>query len=281
MDQDQLHMMRSYLANAQLQLYAVHHVKLGPDWDYHLKDPEVNRLYYFMEGAGKVRIRSREYSPRPGQLFLLPAHVEQAFFTDKENTFRKYFCHFTLTIGEIHFFQLFHIPCFIEVPDREWLEARFLKLIELSQSQSLTSPLQIKSVLYEILTQFLDQALLHENEGDWGIEAVTPAMTKINTIVSYIEANLAEKMNINELAGRLHFHPNYFIQLFKSTMGVSPIAYITRKRMEKAQLLLATSDLTVTEIADAVGMGLYHFSSTFRKLMSLSPSEYRRYLKSK
>ncbi|MCQ6563218.1 helix-turn-helix transcriptional regulator [Paenibacillus mendelii] len=274
-------MMRSYLTNAQLQLYAVHHVKLGPDWDYHLKDPEVNRLYYFLEGAGKVRIRNRDYSPRPGQLFLLPAHVEQAFSTDTDNTFRKYFCHFTLTMGDIHLLQLFHVPAFIEVADQEWLEERFLKLIELSRSQSLTAPLQIKSVLYEILTQYLDQALLQENEANWGIEAVTPAMTKINTIVSYIEANLGEKMNINELANRLHFHPNYFIQLFKSIMGVSPITYITKKRMEKAQLLLATSDLTVTEIADEVGMSLYYFSTTFRKLINLSPSEYRRYLKTK
>ncbi|BBH23814.1 hypothetical protein Back11_51590 [Paenibacillus baekrokdamisoli] len=279
MDEGQLQLMRSYFMNAQLQLYAVHHVKLIPEWDYHVRDPEVNRLYYFLEGTGIVRIRNRVYSPQPGQLFLLPAHVDQAFSTAEDDPFRKYYCHFTLTMGDIHLFQMFQIPHFIDVLDQSWLEERFLKLIELSQSSSLSAPLLIKSVLYEMLTLFLDQAQLQENQEAWRVDASTPAMAKINTIVSYIEEHLSEKMSINELAERLHFHPNYFIQLFKSIMGVSPIAYITKKRMEKAQKLLTTSDLTVTEIAEQVGMDLYYFSSTFRKLISLSPTEYRAYMK--
>ncbi|MFC5649408.1 AraC family transcriptional regulator [Paenibacillus solisilvae] len=267
--------------NAQLQLYTVHHVKVGMEWDYHLKNPEVNRFYYFLEGAGKIRIRNRVYSPQPGQLFLLPAHVEQAFSTVEGHTFRKYFCHFTLTMGDIHLFQQFQIPHFIDVPDQSWLEERFISLIELSQSRSLSAPLLIKSVLYDILSLFLDQAELQENREVWRIEAETPAMAKINTIVNYIEEHLSEKMSINELADRLHFHPNYFIQLFKSIMGVSPIVYITKKRMEKAQMLLAASDLTITEIAEQVGLDLYYFSSTFRKLNSLSPTEYRGLMRAK
>jgi AraC-like DNA-binding protein len=274
-----IQMMRNYLTTALLQLYVVQYGKVGPEWDYHIRQPEINRLYYFLEGAGTIRIRNREYSPQPGQLFLLPANVEISLSTDKANTFRKYFCHFTLTVGEVHLFQMFHVPHFVDVIDRAWLDERFLKLIALSENQSLTSPLQIKSVLYEILTLFLDRAQLQGIEEDWRIDAATSATTKINTILGYIDEHLADRMKIDQLANELHFHPKYFIQLFKSSMGVSPIVYITKKRMEKAQQLLMSSEISVTDIADQVGMDLYYFSHTFRKLIGLSPTEYRQYWK--
>jgi AraC-like DNA-binding protein len=270
-------MLRTYLNAAQLQLYVVHHGKVSPEWDYHIRQPEINRLYYFQEGAGTIHIRNREYSPQPGQLFLLPANVEITLSTDKANTFRKYFCHFTLTVGEVHLFQMFHVPHFIDVIDREWLDERFRKLIALSESQSLTTPLQIKSVLYDILTLFLDRAQLQGIEEDWRIDATTPATTRLNTVLSYIDEHLSDRMKIDELAKQLHFHPKYFIQLFKSSIGVSPIVYITKKRMEKAQQLLMFGQISITDIADQVGMDLYYFSHTFRKFIGLSPTEYRHY----
>ncbi|WP_155701074.1 helix-turn-helix domain-containing protein [Paenibacillus psychroresistens] len=272
-------MLRNYLNTAQLQLYVAHQGKVGPDWNYHIGKPKINRLYYFQEGTGTIRIRNREYSPQPGQLFLLPADVEITLSTDKANTFRKFYCHFTLTVGEVHLFQMFQVPHFVDVIDRAWLNERFLKLISLSESHSLTSPLQIKSVLYDILTLFLERAQLQGIDEDWRIDAVTPAISRINTVLSYIDEHLADRMKIDELADQLHFHPKYFIQLFKSSIGVSPIVYITKKRMEKAQQLLMQGEISITDIASQVGMDLYYFSHTFRKFMGLSPTEYRQYWK--
>lgn len=276
MDDHQLQMMRNYLNNAQLQLYTAQFAKVHATWNYHSRLPEVNRMYYFIDGAGSIRIENREYAPKPGQLFLLPAYVDQAYTTQKDDPFHKYYCHFTLTVGGIHLFQLFQVPHFVNVGDDAWLKERFLKLIALSDDNGLTTSILIKSILYEILALFLDKAQAQGKPQDWGIGTTTPAMTKIHMTLRYIDEHLSEQMKIEELAEHAHFHPNYFIQLFKSIMGVSPIAYITRKRMEKSQHLLLSSDLSVTEIAEQVGMELSYFSHTFRKLVGPSPSEYRR-----
>ena len=48
-------LMRSYLSSAQLQLTIAQHTKVGADWNYHIRQPDVNRLYYILEGAGNVQ----------------------------------------------------------------------------------------------------------------------------------------------------------------------------------------------------------------------------------
>jgi len=99
----------------------------------------------------------------------------------------------------------------------------------------------------------------------------------MNTILEHIDQHLADHMTIEELAKLAHFHPNYFLNVFKSMLGVSPIVYINKKRMEKAQQLLIASDLPVAQIADQLGMEAYYFSRTFKKLIGFSPSEFRKY----
>jgi AraC-like DNA-binding protein len=274
-EEDQARLMSSYLDNAQIQVYTVHHTKVGVDWDYHDRQPEINRLYFFREGDGTIIIRNREYQPKPGQLFLLPAGIDVICSTNPSNTFRKYWCHFKLTAGDIHLFQLFQIPHYVNITDEVWLENRFIELIELKGSSELSAPFRIKAIMYELISLFLEKAESHQKDEIWGIAADSPSMTKIHAILSYIDHHLSDQMSIEELASQIHIHPNYFLKLFKSSIGISPIVYINKKRMEKAQHLLLATDHSLSSIADMVGMEQYYFSRMFKKIMGLTPSSYR------
>lgn len=99
---------------------------------------------------------------------------------------------------------------------------------------------------------------------------------KINSVLAYIDERLHEPITVEELAHLVHFHPNYFMPYFKSMLGVSPIAYINRKRMEKAREPLVTTELTVTDVAEQVGFELYYFSRLFKRMNGMSPSEFRK-----
>jgi AraC-like DNA-binding protein len=66
--------------------------------------------------------------------------------------------------------------------------------------------------------------------------------------------------------------------MFKEQMGVPPIQYILRVKMEKAQELLVQTEESVSEVARQVGFQDYsHFSKQFKKLVGLAPTEYRKY----
>ncbi len=79
---------------------------------------------------------------------------------------------------------------------------------------------------------------------------------------------------IAEIAGLSKFH---FQRLFTATYGVSPAAHVSQRRVERAQDLLRTTNLTVTEVCHAVGFtSLGSFSSRFRTLVGESPSAFQR-----
>ena len=76
------------------------------------------------------------------------------------------------------------------------------------------------------------------------------------------------------VAGLSKFH---FQRLFQATYGLTPAAYVSQRRVERAQDLLRATNLTVTEVCHAVGFSsLGSFSSRFRTLVGESPSDFQR-----
>ncbi|MNW02672.1 HTH-type transcriptional activator Btr [compost metagenome] len=86
-----------------------------------------------------------------------------------------------------------------------------------------------------------------------------------------------QPITVEELAALIHFHPNYFIPYFKKHTGLTPMAYVQRKRMEEAKRLLSASGLSISDIASQLGMELTHFSKQFKHITGLSPTAYREY----
>ncbi len=274
MDAQQMQIMRSFLENTQVTLETAHYSKVNATWKYTFPVTDVNRLYFIREGEGWIRVHNRMYYPQPGQLLLLPAGVRLSMGLMNENGFRKYWCHFTATVGEVNLFQMLDLPHMIDVKDEAALEKQFKTLIGLYESPSLTAPLRIKSLLLEIISDYMEASLVREG----GLRLAPSKETgKINTVLRYVEEHLHEQMTVEKLARLVHFHPNYFMQYFKTMLGLSPIAYINRKRMDKAKELLTSTALTVTDVAEHVGLELYYFSRLFKKQTSLSPSEYRKH----
>lgn len=93
----------------------------------------------------------------------------------------------------------------------------------------------------------------------------------------HVDRHYAEPLDLETLgavAGLSKFH---FQRLFKATYGLTPAAYLSQRRVERAQDLLRATNLTVTEVCHAVGFSsLGSFSSRFRDLVGETPSEFQR-----
>ncbi|GAA1759747.1 helix-turn-helix transcriptional regulator [Nocardioides hankookensis] len=93
----------------------------------------------------------------------------------------------------------------------------------------------------------------------------------------HIDRHYTQPLDLETLgavAGLSKFH---FQRLFKATYGRTPAAYLTERRVERAQDLLRATNLTVTEVCHAVGYSsLGSFSSRFSELVGESPSEFQR-----
>jgi AraC-like DNA-binding protein len=85
-----------------------------------------------------------------------------------------------------------------------------------------------------------------------------------------------EPLDLDALAAAAYVSRYHFARCFAETYGETPMRYLTRRRIERAQDLLRPANLTVTEVCMLVGFSsLGSFSSRFRELVGESPTEYR------
>jgi AraC-like DNA-binding protein len=83
-------------------------------------------------------------------------------------------------------------------------------------------------------------------------------------------------LDLDALAGAANVSKYHFARCFTETYGETPMRYLTRRRIERAQDLLRSVNLTVTEVCMMVGFtSLGSFSSRFRELVGESPTQYR------
>jgi transcriptional regulator GlxA family with amidase domain len=86
-----------------------------------------------------------------------------------------------------------------------------------------------------------------------------------------------EPLDLDALAAAAHVSKYHFARTFAATYGETPMRYLTRRRIERAQVLLRSSSTSITDVCTAVGFSsLGSFSSRFRELVGESPSDYRR-----
>ncbi|UJF32742.1 helix-turn-helix domain-containing protein [Paenibacillus hexagrammi] len=83
-------------------------------------------------------------------------------------------------------------------------------------------------------------------------------------------------ISINKVCSHLHISAGYFSSIFKKEAKMTFVNYLNNIRMEAAKELLRTTDMKALEIAEKVGYAdANYFSFSFRKIVGVSPKEYR------
>jgi AraC-like DNA-binding protein len=92
----------------------------------------------------------------------------------------------------------------------------------------------------------------------------------------HIDRNYRDDLDLAQLATVAGVSKFHFVRSFEATYGETPIRYVTRRRIERAQDLLRSANLTVTEVCMLVGFAsLGSFSTRFTQLVGETPTAYR------
>jgi AraC family transcriptional regulator len=96
-------------------------------------------------------------------------------------------------------------------------------------------------------------------------------------VFAHVEANICGKISIRGLAQLLSLSASHFCRAFKCTFGVSPRAYVLRRRIEVAQGLMLTTSESLSSIAVKCGMcDQPHFTRSFHRIVGETPHLWRR-----
>lgn len=105
---------------------------------------------------------------------------------------------------------------------------------------------------------------------------------RIRDCCDYIELHIEEKLALAALAARAGYTEYYFSRKFKEETGLSVNSYIRIAKIERAKLLLATTDADVQEVADRLSFcSRSYFGEAFRRVAGMSPSEYREQMRNR
>jgi len=93
----------------------------------------------------------------------------------------------------------------------------------------------------------------------------------------YVIARLHQPLSLRDLVEFSRLSPSTVGRLFRERLQMTPVAWIMRLKMERAQMLFRTRRLSVNEVGEQVGFSdPYYFSKCFKKASGLSPRDYRK-----
>ena len=102
------------------------------------------------------------------------------------------------------------------------------------------------------------------------------AVNKIWPVIEFIDKNYPYKLTLEQLSSVLNLNREYFCRIFKEATGITPIEYINYVRVLKAETLLTSTNLSITEISLDVGFAsMSYFNRIFKKLKGVTPSVYK------
>ncbi|WDC85430.1 AraC family transcriptional regulator [Caloramator sp. mosi_1] len=240
---------------------------------------EFIEIIYFLQGDAKVQINSSYYDIRTGEIVLLNSLDVHAVYG-----FSKYLVlQFDTTIATdlpIEFNKLFPFNDDNKIIRQNKNYIDYLETIrhymEDIISKYNTKPLgfeiDIRGSIYKILAAIIAYSqTTSKNEPSYRKHKEN--LQRLEKLLRYIDEHYNENITINDAANILNLAPNYFCRFFKSTMGKTFLEYLNFYRCSKAEMLINTTNIPITEIALLVGFSsIAYFNRVYKKYKGHSPS---------
>jgi AraC-like DNA-binding protein len=136
--------------------------------------------------------------------------------------------------------------------------------------------LSVKSLVYRLLVILLRshlEKLLTLKE----YASQVRNLERLNKVLNHIENNYTEAFSVESLAALAGLSVFHFCHLFKKITGKTISDYVNRIRISKAEALLRSTDMNITEIALSTGFNdINYFSRLFKRYKNISPSSLRK-----
>lgn len=136
--------------------------------------------------------------------------------------------------------------------------------------------------ILQIILWILRNCNIASNKHEYEMPTLTKEQAlRFEKLFEYIENSFSEEITAQQIMGICHINYSYFARQFKLVTGKTFKEYLNYIRISKAEKLILTTTLTITQIALSVGYtDTSYFIKQFRKAKNISPMQIRRILKS-
>lgn len=226
-------------------------------------------FFYCISGRGVVNINGRAFTLAKNTAICIPPGAAHSYYTTDDDPWTILWAHFNGSDTE-----LYPLTEMQEVLFRsEYSSNRMLFLFNqlfrvINSSYSMGNFIYMSQTLQMILseTYFKD-----ERSSDLDLHN-----SYLSAIVKYFNAHLSENLTLQDLCNEFNLSKSYLNAMFKKNTNTSPVNYFISMKMKEACKLLRSTTYTIKIIAADLGYyDPYYFSFLFKKIVGVSPSEYR------
>ncbi len=235
-------------------------------------------LIYCIDGGGTVTIGDENFQLQKNQLIVIPPHIPHTYYANKISPWSIYWIHFLGSSADF-FAESLRYPTNIEQGDSSRIEDRLNLFEEIFQTLN-SGGGDISHIHYAncCFIHFLAtikyinvyRRIESEQEKSYGDKMVY-------RLIHYMNENLDKSLSNRDFASYIGYSESYLYRCFYKELGVAPLGYFIKLKIEKACSLLVETNLMVKHIAVKLGYDdPFYFSKVFSKAMGLSPANYRR-----
>lgn len=232
-------------------------------------------LMLVREGSGTAVVDDRQEALQEGDFVLCGAGKPHRYFAQPNGQLRGISCGFThlLCRGmEENHFVTHHDPAVVHTGTGSRALADILTVLEHVYSdpgvhnEELCGYLSAAAVTAAL--QLHRTAAEHTEQAHYELGVRT---------CMYLDRHYLEPLTLDQIAQAMGVSKYHLDRVFLASVGCTPVQYITRRRMARAQTLLGSTRQSVQHIAAQCGYNGYsYFTALFRRTVGMTPGEYRK-----
>ncbi|HBL76356.1 MAG: hypothetical protein A2W90_08455 [Bacteroidetes bacterium GWF2_42_66] len=229
-------------------------------------------LIYNIEGKGFILAGNEKHELSADHFYIIPPGMPHSYFADKDNPWSIYWVHFAGPKAKL-FSRTALQPVSIERGKTSRVNERLELFSELFRN--LERGYSIETLEYtNLCLSHLLASFTHP--GQFRVIKESIGKDPVGQSINFMLENLGRKLTLNDLAEVVSLSASHFSRLFVNRTGHSPIDYFIQLKIQRACRLLDNTDWNIAGVARETGFeDQFYFSRQFRKVMNMSPREYR------
>ncbi|QNU67220.1 helix-turn-helix transcriptional regulator [Ruminiclostridium herbifermentans] len=255
------------------------------NFDYPVHWHAVIEILYIEKNHFNINVNNKEFKLDEGDILFI-ASGDTHGFSNRNNIGKRIFIQFDSsslsTFGNNNIIKALISSTFKisikDVPFHESIKEHILSIVEKYSKKDFGFELFISARIHDIfaiISKFLADKINLENST--GNIRKMQGMDKLAEAFKFIEANYMNDISLSDVAKAVGFSESYFSRMFKDITEKNFILYLNEYRIKQAELFLTSSNMSISDIAYAVGFNsIVTFNRSFKSIKGCSPSLYKK-----